>query len=117
MIDFKIDNPTVVHFGKDVISDLGKVVSSFGKKVLLIYGKGSIKSNGIYDSVIKQLQIIQADVTEFSGIKPNPIVADANEAAELGREKDVDVIVAVGGGSVIDTAKIVSITIPLDTSA
>jgi len=117
MINFKIDNPTVLHFGKDVINDLGKVISKYGGKVLFIYGKGSIKSNGIYDSVMKQLQSVQSDVTEYCGIKPNPIVEDANEAVELGKEKNVDVIVAVGGGSVIDTAKIVSITIPLDTSA
>lgn len=117
MVDFKIDNPTVVYFGKDVINKLGKVVSTYGKKVLFVYGKGSIKSNGIYDAVMDQLKNIQADVTEFGGIKPNPIVEDVNDAVELGREKDVDVIVAVGGGSVIDSAKIISITIPLDTSA
>lgn len=117
MVDFKIDNPTVVHFGKNVINNLGKVVSKYGKKVLFVYGKGSIKSNGIYDAVMEQLQNIHAEVTEFGGIKPNPIVEDVNEAVELGREKDVDVIVAVGGGSVIDSAKIISITIPLETSA
>ncbi len=117
MIDFKIDNPTVLHFGKDVINKLGKVVSKYGKKVLFVYGKGSIKSNGIYDSVMEQLQNIQADITEFGGIKANPIVEDVNDAVELGREKDVDVIVAVGGGSVIDSAKIISITIPLEASA
>ncbi len=107
MENFKIENPTVVHFGKDVTNDLGKVVSKYGKKVLLMYGKGSIKSNGIYDSVINQLNSINAEVFEYSGIKPNPIVEDANEAIELGRKEDVDVIVAVGGGSVIDTAKVV----------
>ena len=117
MINFKIENPTVVHFGKDVTNDLGKVVSKYGKKVLLMYGKGSIKSNGIYDKVMGQLNEISADVVEYSGIKPNPIVEDANEAVELGVKENVDVIVAVGGGSVIDTAKIVSITIPLETSA
>lgn len=117
MVDFKIDNPTVVHFGKNVINKLGKVVSAYGKKVLFVYGKGSIKTNGIYDTVMEQLNSIQAEVIEFGGIKPNPIVEDVNDAVELGREKDVDVIVAVGGGSVIDSAKIISITIPLDTSA
>ncbi len=117
MVDFKIDNPTVIHFGKDVISKVGKVVSTYGKKVLFVYGKGSIKTNGIYDAIMEQLNNIQAEVIEFGGIKPNPIVEDVNDAVELGREKDVDVIVAVGGGSVIDSAKIISITIPLDTSA
>ena len=116
MVNFKIENPTVVHFGKDVTDNLGKVVSKYGKRILLMYGKGSIKKNGIYDSVIEQLKGIDAEVFEYAGIKPNPVVEDANEAVELGRRENVDVIVAVGGGSVIDTAKIVSITIPLDTS-
>lgn len=117
MVNFKIDNPTVLHFGKDVTNGLGKVVSEYGKKVLLVYGKGSIKSNGIYDAVMEQLKSITAEVTEFGGIKPNPIVEDVNKAAELGREKDIDVIVAVGGGSVIDSAKVMAVTIPEHTSA
>jgi alcohol dehydrogenase YqhD (iron-dependent ADH family) len=117
MVNFKIDNPTVLHFGKDVTDGLGKVVSKYGKKVLLVYGKGSIKSNGIYNVVMAQLSNINAEVTEFAGIKPNPIVEDVNKAAELGREKGIDVIVAVGGGSVIDSAKVMAVTIPEDTSA
>ncbi|MEZ5197578.1 MAG: iron-containing alcohol dehydrogenase [Bacteroidales bacterium] len=117
MVNFKIDNPTVLHFGRDVINGLGKVVSKYGRKVLLVYGKGSIKSNGIYDAVMAQLNNINAEVTEFAGIKPNPIVEDVNKAAELGREKGIDVIVAVGGGSVIDSAKVMAVTIPEDTSA
>lgn len=117
MVNFKIEIPTTVHFGKDVTNILGEVVSEYGKKVLLVYGKGSIKSNGIYDSVIQQLNGIDADVTEFAGIKPNPIVEDVNAAAELGRKKDVDVIVAVGGGSVIDSAKVIAATIPTNTTA
>jgi len=117
MVNFTIDNPTVVHFGKDVTNDLGKVVSKYGKKVLLMYGKGSIKSNGIFDLVLSQLKGINAEVFEYSGIKPNPVVEDANDAIELGRKENVDLIVAVGGGSVVDTAKVVSVTIPLETSA
>ena len=74
MTNFKIDNPTIVHFGKDVINDLGKTLTLYGKKVLLVYGSGSIKSNGVYDAVMKQLQSINAEVFEFHGIKPNPLL-------------------------------------------
>ncbi|MBM3435060.1 MAG: iron-containing alcohol dehydrogenase, partial [Bacteroidetes bacterium] len=69
MENFRIDNPTVLHFGKDVIKNLGKTIAPIGKKVLLVYGKGSIKRNGIYDAVMEQLKLIQAEVDEYSGIK------------------------------------------------
>ena len=117
MNNFKIDNPTILHFGKDVMNDLGKVVTEYGKNVMLVYGKGSIKKNGIYNKVIEQLSGIGANVTEYAGIKPNPIVEDVNEAAELGRKNNIDVILAVGGGSVIDSAKVIAVTIPENTSA
>lgn len=117
MNKFKIDNPTVLHFGKDVINDLGKTVDYFGKKVLLVYGKGSIKSNGIYDAVIKQLQSISATVVEVDGIKPNPDVEAVNVASDIGRKENVDVILAVGGGSVIDSAKVISVCIPMNSTA
>jgi alcohol dehydrogenase YqhD (iron-dependent ADH family) len=81
MENFRIDNPTILHFGKDVIG-------------------GSIKKNGIYESVMVQLHGIGAEVIEYSGIKPNPIVEDVNAAAEKGKQFQPDVILAVGGGSV-----------------
>ncbi len=117
MVNFIIENPTTVHFGRDVMNDLGKVISGYGKKVLLVYGKGSIKKNGIYDRAMAQLRAIEAEVIEFGGIKSNPLVDDVNEAAELGRKEKVDVILAIGGGSVIDSAKVISVCIPMQTSA
>jgi len=116
MENFRIENPTVVHFGKDVIKNLSKTLGPFGKKVMLVYGKGSIKKNGIYDAVMEQLRAINAEVAEFEGIKPNPIIDDVDAAADLGRKFQPDVIVAVGGGSVIDSAKIIALTIPVDFS-
>jgi alcohol dehydrogenase YqhD (iron-dependent ADH family) len=116
MENFRIDNPTVVHFGKDVIKNLAKTIGPIGKKVLLVYGKGSIKRNGIYDAVIEQLKAMNAEVAEFEGIKSNPIIEDVDAAAELGRKFQPDVILAVGGGSVIDSAKIIALTIPVDFS-
>jgi alcohol dehydrogenase YqhD (iron-dependent ADH family) len=109
-------NPTALHFGRGVMNKLGETINLFGKRVLLVYGGGSILKNGIYDQTIKQLKSINAEVFEFKGIKPNPIVEDVDAAAEMGRKNKVDVILAVGGGSVIDSAKIISITIPVDHS-
>ncbi len=116
MENFRIENPTVVHFGRDVIKNLGKAIGPIGKKVMLVYGKGSIKKNGIYEAVMEQLKAINAEVAEFEGIKPNPIIEDVDAAAELGRKFQPDVILAVGGGSVIDSAKIIALTIPVDFS-
>ncbi len=117
MENFKIDNPTILHFGKDVINDLGETIKKFGNRVMLVYGGGSIKRNGIYESVMNQLDEIGAEVIEFSGIKPNPIVDDVNAAAEKGKQFQPDVILAVGGGSVIDSAKVLSLAIPCEHSA
>jgi len=117
MENFKIDNPTVLHFGRNVVRDLGKTVEKYGRKVLLIYGGGSIKKNGIYEEVMGQLKQINAEVIEFRGIKPNPIVEDVNAAAEKGKQFQPDVILAVGGGSVIDSAKVISLAIPCEHSA
>jgi alcohol dehydrogenase YqhD (iron-dependent ADH family) len=116
MENFRIDNPTVVHFGRDVLKNLGKAIVPIGKKVMLIYGKGSIKNNGIYDAVIEQLKAINAEVIEYGGIKSNPIIDDVDAAAEAGRKFQPDVILAVGGGSVIDSAKIIALTIPVEFS-
>lgn len=117
MENFIAYNPVKLHFGKDVLDDLGKAVDEFGKKVLLVYGGGSIKKNGVYEKIIKQLNTIGAEVYEYSGIKPNPVVEHVNDAASSGREKKVDVIIAAGGGSVIDSAKMISIAIPVNASA
>lgn len=109
-------NPVRLHFGKGVTDNLGKSVRKYGKKVLFIYGGGSIIRTGIYEQIMKQLESIGAQVFEYQGIKSNPVVEDVDAAAKLGRENGVDVILAAGGGSVIDSAKIVSITIPVDHS-
>lgn len=116
MENFIAYNPTKLHFGKGVMNELGKAVSAYGKSVLLVYGGGSIKRNGIYEKTIQQLKSINAKVFEYSGIKPNPIIEDVDAAAELGRKNKVDVILAVGGGSVIDSSKIISISIPVKHS-
>lgn len=115
MENFTAYNPTKLHFGKNVVEQLGETAQEYGKKVLLMYGKGSIKKNGIYDQVIKQLKSFNAEVIEYSGIKSNPLVDDVNEAAQLGKLNNIDLIVAVGGGSVIDSAKITALSIANNT--
>lgn len=112
MENFVIYNPVKLHFGRNVVEKLSDSLNNTYKRVMLVYGGGSIKKNGIYEDVTGQLEKAGVEVIEFSGIKPNPWVVDVNEAAELGRKESVDAIVAVGGGSVIDSAKIISIAIP-----
>jgi alcohol dehydrogenase YqhD (iron-dependent ADH family) len=116
MENFILYNPVKLHFGKNVVERLGKSVSYYGKKVLLVYGGGSIKRNGIYDQVIDQLRKAGMEIFEYHGIRPNPVIEDVDAAANLGRDNHVDVVLAVGGGSVIDSAKIISISIPVEHS-
>jgi alcohol dehydrogenase YqhD (iron-dependent ADH family) len=109
MENFIAYNPTKVHFGRDVIESLGKEASVFGKTVLLIYGKGSIKENGCYQSIVRQLEKAGINIVEYGGIKPNPVIEDVDNAAKVGISISADMIIAAGGGSVIDTAKITAV--------
>ncbi len=117
MENFVAYNPTSLHFGKDVLNGLPQILNRFGKKVLLVYGTGSIQRNGLYNHIINLLKSMDAEVFEYSGIRSNPVVEDVDAAAAVGRENKVDVVLAVGGGSVIDSAKIISIAIPSETPA
>ncbi len=112
MKNFTINNPTILHFGNDVLKDLSKAANEFGKKILLMYGKGSVIRNGYYQSVVDILRKENFTITEYSGIKPNPIVEDVEKAVETGIKNEVDLIIALGGGSVIDTAKTTGVCIP-----
>lgn len=117
MESFIAYNPTSLHFGKNILNDLGSTVNKYGNRVLLVYGKNSIKQNGLYNLIRAQLEKLNAQVFEYGGIKSNPIVEDVDGAAELGRKHNVNVILAVGGGSVIDSAKMIAITIPYQIKA
>ena len=109
MNNFIFQNPTKIIFGKDTIKNIGKEIKNHDiKKVLIIYGKGSIHRNGVYDSVIKSLKEENIDYTEIGGVKSNPVLSKVHEAIEIGRRENVDGILAVGGGSTIDTSKAVS---------
>ncbi|MCF6185561.1 MAG: iron-containing alcohol dehydrogenase, partial [Bacteroidales bacterium] len=112
MKNFTINNQTILHFGKDVLKNLPKAANGFGNKVLLMYGKGSVIRNGYYQFVVDILRKENFTITEYSGIKPNPIVEDVEKAIETGIINKVDLIIALGGGSVIDTAKTTAVCIP-----
>jgi len=107
MQNFDFHNPTRLILGKDTIPELGKYIAEYGnKKVLLLYGKGSIMKNGVYDQVVKSLKDHGIEYVEMSGVKPNPVLSKVVETVALMKKEKVDAIVAVGGGSVLDTSKI-----------
>lgn len=108
--DFTYFNPTRIHFGKNALSNLASEVSEYGENVLLVYGKGSVKKSGLYDEIIGILKDCGKKVTELAGIKSNPTYAQLLEGARLVRENNVDLILAVGGGSVIDCSKGISVS-------
>lgn len=101
-------NPTKLYFGDRQLEKLGEVVSSYGSRVLLMYGQGSIKRNGIYEAVMNLLKGAGLQVFEFHGVEPNPQYRTVNRAADVCKANDCDVVLAVGGGSVIDAAKVVT---------
>ena len=103
--NFVYYNPTKLYFGDEAQQHLAEALSEYGKKVLLTYGGGSIKQNGIYDTVKAALKEAGKDVVELSGVMPNPTVKKLDEGRKVARENDVDLILAVGGGSTIDYAK------------
>lgn len=112
--NFSYSNPTKLYFGDDAQKNLGEELKNYGPKVLLTYGGGSIKTNGIYDEVLSALRAAGKEVTELPGVMPNPTTDKLREGARLAREHDVDLILAVGGGSTIDYAKAVSVSAWLD---
>lgn len=106
--DFTYYNHTKIHFGKDALKNLSAELSGYGENILLMYGKGSVKKSGLYDQVIAVLKDAGKKVTELSGIKSNPTYTQLLEGVRLVRENKTDLILAVGGGSVIDCAKGIS---------
>ena len=108
MQNFVFRNPTKLIFGKGQLEQLKTEIPQFGKKVLLVYGGGSIKRNGIYDNVISILKEINAEVFELTGVEPNPRVSTVKKGIQICKENGVEFILAVGGGSVIDCTKAIA---------
>lgn len=108
--NFSYCNPTKLYFGEDSLKSLKDELNNYGKNILLVYGGGSIKKNGIYDEVISILKESQKTVIELANVMPNPTVEKLYEGCKIAKENDIDLILAVGGGSVCDYAKAVSVS-------
>lgn len=109
--NFAYCNPTKLYFGDESLNYLKEELPKYGKKVVLIYGGGSIKKNGIYDEVVKLLTDSGKDVAEISGVMPNPTLAKLYEGVEIARKHHADLLLAVGGGSVCDYSKAVAVSV------
>lgn len=105
MNSFIYDIPVKVYFGRDQFSHLGTELRKFGRRVLLTYGGGSIKRNGLYDRVVSELRNADMEVYELSGIEPNPRIESVRQGVAMCKEHNIDVLLAVGGGSTIDATK------------
>lgn len=108
MENFIYDIPTKVYFGKQQIQHLGEIASECAKKVLLVYGGGSIKKNGIYQDAVAQLEQSNNEYFDLSGVEPNPRVETVRKGVALCREHQIDAVIAIGGGSCVDCAKVIS---------
>lgn len=115
--NFTYCNPTKLYFGKDALNGLNEELPKYGKNVLLVYGGGSIKKNGIYDKVVAILKANGKNVYEDAGVMPNPTVEKLNEGIERAKKAKADLILAVGGGSVCDYAKAVSVSVNCNDDA
>ena len=114
MENFIFQNPTKLVFGKGTIARLGELIPA-GKRVMVTFGGGSVRRNGVYDEVCAALA--GRDTVEFWGIEPNPSIETLREAIALGKEREVDFLLAVGGGSVIDGTKLIAAGLLYDGDA
>ncbi len=108
--NFSYSNPTKLYFGEKSLNNLNKELPKYGKNVLLVYGGGSIRRTGLYDEIVKILKDNGKEVFEDAGVMPNPTVEKLYEGCQKARDNQVDLILAVGGGSVCDYAKAVSVS-------
>lgn len=109
MNTFTYHNPTRLIFGKGTLEQLGKLTQPYGKKVLLVYGGGSIKKNGVYDGVVKQLESVGTQIFELAGVEPNPRLTTVHKGVDICKKEGIDFMVAAGGGSVIDCVKAIAV--------
>lgn len=105
MQNFYYSIPTKVYFGKGQIDKLGDALKLYGKKILLVYGGGSIKKFGVYDAVMEEINKAGLEVIELAGVEPNPKVETVNKGAAICKKEGIEVVLPVGGGSTIDCAK------------
>lgn len=115
MNDFIFHNPDKVYFGKNQLAHLPEEILKIGKKILLVYGGGSIKKNGLYGRIMKRMQENEITVFELSGVEPNPRHSTVNKGAAICKKEGIDVVLAVGGGSTIDCCKGIAATAVAET--
>ena len=115
--DFMYSNPTRLYFGQNALDGLKQELANYGSNILLTYGGGSIKKSGIYDEIVSILKAANKNITELPGVMSNPTSDKLYEGAKLAREKNIDLILAVGGGSVCDYSKAVSVSAYYDGDA
>ena len=108
MKNFNYSIPTKVFFGKDQINVLPEQIKKYGSRVLLVYGGGSIKKIGLYDKVVELLRDNNISFWELPGVEPNPRITSVREGIEICRENNIDLVLAVGGGSTIDCSKVIA---------
>ena len=106
--NFTFHNPTKLFFGEEALDNLGNELRLYGPKVMLVYGGGSIKRNGIYDAVVAKLEKAGKKIVELGGVMPNPTIDKVREGMALAKKENVDLILAVGGGSTCDYCKAVA---------
>ncbi|MEW6518132.1 MAG: iron-containing alcohol dehydrogenase [Thermodesulfobacteriota bacterium] len=108
MQNFVLYNPTKIIFGTDTVKEIGPETAALGRKILLVYGQGSIRRNGVYEQVLASLAAAGLDISEHGGVVSNPLLSHVRAGIELAKKKQVEAVVAVGGGSVIDSAKAIA---------
>ncbi len=113
MRPFEFHNPTRIVFGKGTVERLGELVAPWGRRALLVTGGGSCRANGSYERAVKSLEKAGVEVWDLTGVKSNPLLSKVEEGVALAVEQGVDVVVALGGGSVMDTAKAVAAGAPM----
>lgn len=117
MDSFTFYNPVKLHFGEDALDKLPKELAQYGQKVLVVYGGGGIKKNGVYNAVIEKLQEANKTIFELSGVEPNPRVETARLGIDICKKEGIDLVLAVGGGSVIDCSKLIAAGAKYDADA
>ncbi|MGO1368983.1 MAG: iron-containing alcohol dehydrogenase [Senegalia sp. (in: firmicutes)] len=117
MLNFNYSIPTRVFFGKDKINTLSENIKEYGNKILLVYGGGSIKKTGLYDDIVKIFKNDHIKYFELEGVKPNPRIDTVRKGIQICKENDIDLVLAVGGGSVIDASKVIAAGVHYDGDA
>lgn len=117
MQNFVYDIPTIVYFGEGQVKEIGRLAAGLGKTALIVYGGGSIKKSGLFDTVTAHLKEEGVSYVELSGVEPNPKIDSVREGVRLCRENKVDMLIPIGGGSVIDCAKGIAMSVNYDGDA